>query len=136
MRVVEKYDGDYVHLSTGGKPKLNLVTFDFLAMGQRKEPKDGAEETLNEYGCGSCGPRGFYGSVLPHIEIEDAVAEFMRTEGAISYSDSASTVTSTIPAFAKKGDLLVIDDGVHEPVLVRGGRALHPPQPGWDVGPV
>ena len=36
---------------------------------------------------------------------------------AISYSDSASTVTSVIPAFAKKGDLLIVDEAVSEPVL-------------------
>ena len=37
-------------------------------------------------------------------------------QGAISYSDSASAVSSTIPAFAKKGDLLIIDSSVHEPI--------------------
>lgn len=46
--------------------------------------------TLNEYGCGSCGPRGFYGSVMPHLEVEAAVASFMGTESAIAYSDTAS----------------------------------------------
>mmetsp|Transcript_36757 Transcript_36757/g.98634 ORF Transcript_36757/g.98634 Transcript_36757/m.98634 type:complete len:349 (+) Transcript_36757:233-1279(+) len=53
---------------------------------------------------------------MPHIEIENNVKEFMGTEGAISYSDSASAVSSTIPAFAKKGDLLIIDSSVHEPI--------------------
>jgi serine palmitoyltransferase len=36
---------------------------------------------------------------------------------AISYSDSASTVSSAIPAFSKKGDLLIVDEAVCEPVL-------------------
>ena len=38
-------------------------------------------------------------------------------QDAISYSDSASTVSSAIPAFAKKGDLLLVDEAVCEPVL-------------------
>lgn len=33
----------------------------------------------------------------------------MGTEEAISYSDSAVTISSAIPAFAKKGDLTVVD---------------------------
>lgn len=33
----------------------------------------------------------------------------MGTEEALSYSDSATTISSTIPAFAKKGDLTVVD---------------------------
>jgi serine palmitoyltransferase len=68
------------------------------------------------YGCGSCGPRGFYGSVMPHIEIENAIASFMGTEAAISYSDSASCESSTVPAFAKKGDLIVADDAIHHAI--------------------
>ncbi|CAN0482205.1 unnamed protein product [Ectocarpus sp. 8 AP-2014] len=40
----------------------------------------------------------------------------MGTEEAISYSDSATTISSTIPAFAKKGDLTVVDQGVEENV--------------------
>uniref|UniRef100_A0A7S2D437 serine C-palmitoyltransferase n=1 Tax=Octactis speculum TaxID=3111310 RepID=A0A7S2D437_9STRA len=55
---------------------------------------------------------------MPHIEIEQEVASFMGTEGAISYSDTASTVTSTLPAFAKKGDLVMIDSAIHEAIQV------------------
>ncbi|CAN0432563.1 unnamed protein product, partial [Discosporangium mesarthrocarpum] len=33
----------------------------------------------------------------------------MGTDQAISYSDSATTISSTIPAFAKKGDLTIMD---------------------------
>ena len=40
----------------------------------------------------------------------------MGVPAAISYSDSASTVSSCIPAFAKKGDLILADQGVEEPV--------------------
>lgn len=53
---------------------------------------------------------------MPHIEIENAVASFMGTEAAISYSDSASCESSTVPAFAKRGDLIVADDAIHEAI--------------------
>ena len=42
-------------------------------------------------------------------QIEEEVADFMGTEEAISYSDSATTISSAIPAFAKKGDLTIVD---------------------------
>jgi len=38
----------------------------------------------------------------------------MQQAAAISYSDGASTQTSTTPAFSKKGDLVVVDGGVQE----------------------
>lgn len=53
---------------------------------------------------------------MPHIEIENAVAQFMGTEAAISYSDSSSCETSTVPAFAKRGDLVVADQDIHQAI--------------------
>ena len=70
-----------------------------------------AVATTNKYGCGSCGPRGFYdGTYDTHLHLERAIADFMGCESAILYSDGASTVSSTIAAFCKRGDLVVVDE--------------------------
>lgn len=109
------------------KTVLNFATYDFLGMassclttdsdGPGVAVKNAAREALGHYGCGSCGPRGFYGTIDVHLDLEDAISKFTGTEGAIMYSDGASTVSSTVAAFAKRGDLLVVDDGVYEPLL-------------------
>jgi serine palmitoyltransferase len=96
---------------------LNMATLDFLGMGGSPEVKEAADAALDRYGCGSCGPRGFYGTVDVHLRLEERMAEFWGTEGAILYSDGASTVSSTIAAFCKRGDLLVVDDAVSEPLV-------------------
>lgn len=114
--VVEEFDGAYLRVEGFSKPMLNMANFDFLGMGQRKELKEAAVQALDKYGCGSCGPRGFYGTIDVHMKIEEEIAAFMGTEEAISYSDSATTISSAIPAFAKKGDLTVVDQGVEENV--------------------
>jgi serine palmitoyltransferase len=95
--VVEKYVGSNEVVVKGSRsPKLNLLSFDFLGMGSRKELKAAAKATLEEYGCGSCGPRGFYGSVMPHLEVEDAVAAFVGTPAGISYVTTTTLVQYTI----------------------------------------
>lgn len=96
---------------------LNFATHDFLSMSANPIVKEASRAALNKYGCGSCGPRGFYGTIDVHLELEAAMAKFTGTEGAIMYSDGASTVSSTIAAFSKRGDLLVVDDGVYEPLV-------------------
>jgi serine palmitoyltransferase len=106
---------------------LNFATHDFLGMssstldetenGPGVAVKNASREALGHYGCGSCGPRGFYGTIDVHLDLEDAISKYTQTEGAIMYSDGASTVSSTIAAFAKRGDLLVVDDGVYEPIV-------------------
>ena len=79
--------------------------------------KIASTEALNKYGCGSCGPRGFYGTMDVHLQVEQEFSRFVKTDGAIMYSDGASTCSSTIAAFAKRGDLLVVDEGIYEPLL-------------------
>jgi len=120
--VVVKVDGNYVTLDSSSRKLLNLTTFDFLGMSQLKEVKDASKAALDHYGCGSCGPRGFYGTIDKHLDMEREIAKFMGVEEAISYSDGASTVYSSIAAFAKRGDLLIVDDAVNE--SIRTGLTL------------
>lgn len=94
---------------------LNMASYDFLGMGSSNQKiKDVSKAALTTYGCGSCGPRGFYGTIDVHLDLERQIAKFCQTDDAIMYSDGASAATSAVAAFAKRGDLLVVDEGVYE----------------------
>eukprot|EP00527_Entomoneis_sp_CCMP2396_P004946 CAMPEP_0198142298 /NCGR_PEP_ID=MMETSP1443-20131203/5120_1 /TAXON_ID=186043 /ORGANISM="Entomoneis sp., Strain CCMP2396" /LENGTH=533 /DNA_ID=CAMNT_0043805269 /DNA_START=120 /DNA_END=1718 /DNA_ORIENTATION=- len=96
---------------------LNFATYDYLGMSSNQPTvRQAADEALNVYGCGSCGPRGFYGTIDVHLKLEQEFAKFLKVDGAILYSDGASTCSSTIAAFAKRGDLIVADEGIYEPL--------------------
>ena len=41
-----------------------------------------------------------------HLELEERLAKFMRTEEAILYSYGFSTIASVIPAYSKRGDVI------------------------------
>ena len=36
--------------------------------------------TIKKYGLGACGPRGFYGTIDVHLELEERLARFMGTQ--------------------------------------------------------
>jgi serine palmitoyltransferase len=95
---------------------MNFCNFDFLGLQTSDVIRDASTAALNKYGCGSCGPRGFYGTIDTHLQLEDAISTFTHTDNAIMYSDGASTCSSTVAAFAKRGDVLVVDEGVYEPI--------------------
>ena len=95
---------------------LNFGNFDFLGLQTSEDLRGASTDALNHYGCGSCGPRGFYGTIDAHLDLEDEISRFCRTEQAILYSDGASACTSAVAAFAKRGDVLVVDEGVYEPL--------------------
>ena len=48
-----------------------------------------------------------------HIQLEQDIADFLGTESAIIYSQAFSTISSVIPAFCKRGDIIVADRGVN-----------------------
>lgn len=111
---MESIQGNYLTLKGIQDPVLNLTTTDFIGAGQQPGIKEAAEATLHKYGCGSCGPRGFYGTLDVHLDLEREIAKWTRTEEAIYYSDGASAVSSTIPAFSKKGDLILMDEACND----------------------
>lgn len=43
-----------------------------------------------------------------HLELEERLAQFMRTEAAVVYSYGFSTIASAIPAYAKRGDIVFV----------------------------
>jgi serine palmitoyltransferase len=125
MTVVNGIGGDknrYLDIQGIKKTVLNVSSYDYLGLSASDAVKARVGAALNKYGCGSCGPRGFYGTIDVHLQFEEAISKFMGTEEAIAYSDSASGVTSTVSAFAKRGDLLLMDEGCHE--AIRTGANL------------
>ena len=49
-------------------------------MSRLESIKEVAQAALDKYGCGSCGPRGFYGTIDVHLKIEEEIAKFLGTE--------------------------------------------------------
>lgn len=99
---------------TGTLPRrvLNLASFNFTGMLEAPEIEAQARTILREYGVGSCSPPGFYGTSDMHIKLESRVATFFRKDSCIVYSQGFSTTSSVIPAFCKRGDVIVADEGV------------------------
>lgn len=121
--IVEGTPGTHIKLQGFAKPLVNLATFDFLGMGSRPELKEVAVKALTKYGCGSCGPRGFYGTIDVHEILEKDIAQMMGTTDSITFSDTEATSSSVLPAFAKRGDLIVMDDGCNDSILVGANLA-------------
>jgi serine palmitoyltransferase len=48
-----------------------------------------------------------------HMQLEKDIADFLGTESAIIYSQAFATISSVIPAFCKRGDIIVADRGIN-----------------------
>ncbi|EHA48524.1 hypothetical protein MCOR27_006488 [Pyricularia oryzae] len=101
---------------TGPKTKLasgrtvtNLSTYNYYNFNANEQIKEKAIQTLRTYGVGPCGPPQFYGTQDVHMKTEADIAAYIGTEGCIIYAHAFSAVTSVIPSFCKRGDVIIAD---------------------------
>nr|XP_058927022.1 serine palmitoyltransferase 1 isoform X2 [Kogia breviceps] len=97
------------NIVVNGKDCINFASFNFLGLLDNPRLKAAALASLKKYGVGTCGPRGFYGTFDVHLDLEDRLAKFMKTEEAIIYSYGFATIASAIPAYSKRGDIVFVD---------------------------
>eukprot|EP01118_Nematostelium_gracile_P000496 TRINITY_DN10562_c0_g1_i1.p1 TRINITY_DN10562_c0_g1~~TRINITY_DN10562_c0_g1_i1.p1 ORF type:complete len:356 (+),score=93.82 TRINITY_DN10562_c0_g1_i1:44-1111(+) len=110
------------HVTIDGKQALNLARTNFLGMICHPKVEEAATNAIHKYGTGTCGPRGFYGSLDIHIDLEERIKNFLDVEDCVLYSFGFSTISSVIPAFSSRGDILVVDKG--SPYSIQSGAKI------------
>eukprot|EP00761_Pharyngomonas_kirbyi_P012520 gb/GECH01012547.1/.p1 GENE.gb/GECH01012547.1/~~gb/GECH01012547.1/.p1 ORF type:complete len:500 (+),score=134.55 gb/GECH01012547.1/:1-1500(+) len=102
-------------VSVRGAPAnaVNLASLNLLGLASHPRLVNASKTAIRKYGVGSCGPRGFYGTIDVHVDFEQRVRRFLDAEDAILYSYGFATIASAIPTFSKRGDLLVVDESVN-----------------------
>jgi 7-keto-8-aminopelargonate synthetase-like enzyme len=101
---------------TNGRVVMNLASFNFYNFVANEALKEKAVTTLRTYGVGPCGPPNFYGTQDVHMQTETDVAAHLGVPACIIYAQAFSTITSVIPAFSKRGDIIVADRAVNYPI--------------------
>lgn len=91
----------------------NLGSYNFYNFNANEQIKEKAIQVLRTYGVGPCGPPQFYGTQDVHMKTEADIASYIGTEGCIVYAQAFSTISSVIPAFCKRGDVIVADRAVN-----------------------
>lgn len=95
---------------------LNLASSNGLGLAGSATARDACATVIDRFGCGACGPRGFYGTVDVHLTLERRLAKWLDCEDAILYSYDVATSTSVVPAFAKKQDVMLVSSSASWPV--------------------
>lgn len=113
------------------RPSCDLRQMDPLGLTLR--PLGAAQEAtfaaMKRYGFGACGPRGFYGGTLPHLQLETAIAKFLGHEAAILYSAGVLTTSSVLSSLIQPGDHVIVDTEVN--LGIRTGLRLCKAEVTW-----
>ncbi|HUA68019.1 MAG TPA: 8-amino-7-oxononanoate synthase [Candidatus Saccharimonadales bacterium] len=100
-------------IQIGGQTLLNFSSNDYLGLANEPLLKEAAIKAVEKYGIGSGASRLICGSLAPHHELEDALANFKGTEAALAFSSGYATAVGTICALFGRDDVIIIDKLVH-----------------------
>ena len=104
-------------IEIGGQTLLNFSSNDYLGLANDPTLKHAAIEAVERFGTGCGASRLICGSVAPHHELEEALAEFKAVEAALTFSTGYAAAVGTISALLGKEDVVVIDKLVHASIV-------------------
>jgi 8-amino-7-oxononanoate synthase len=104
-----------------GKKLLNFASNDYLGLATETALRTAAKEAIDQYGVGSGASRLVCGTLSPHMRLEERLAEFKRTEAALTFSSGYATAVGTLGALARKDDVIILDKLCHAS-LIDGAR--------------
>jgi glycine C-acetyltransferase/8-amino-7-oxononanoate synthase len=104
-------------VEVAGRQILLLASNDYLGLAMHPEVVQSAIEATQRFGAGSGAARLISGSLPPHQELESALAQFKRTEAALTFSSGYLANIGTIPALIGQGGLILADRLSHASLI-------------------
>ena len=115
LRRIDSPQGRQIEID--GRKLLNFSSNDYLGLAGHPLLKEATIKCVERYGCGSGASRLICGSLAPHHELEEALAEFKQVEAALSFSSGYAAALGTICAVVGKDDIVVLDKLVHASIV-------------------
>ena len=108
-------------LRINGRPVVNFASNDYLGLACDEELMEAAREATTRYGTGAGSSRLISGSLSPHLDLEEHIAEWKGVEAALSFSSGYATAVGSLGALLGKGDVIILDKLCHAS-LIDGAR--------------
>jgi 8-amino-7-oxononanoate synthase len=114
MRMVSGPQGPRVVLD--GKPVLLLCSDNHLGLADHPRVREAAADAAMRWGAGAGAPRMASGTMTLHRRLEERLADFLGTEGALLFGSGYLANLGIIPALAERGEIVFADSLGHASV--------------------
>ncbi len=115
LRAIDSPQG--VRIRFAGRELLNFSSNDYLGLANHPAVVDAAKRALDQYGAGSGASRLICGSLRPHHELEEALAQFKGTAAALSFSSGYSAALGVLGVLLGKDDIVIVDRLIHASIV-------------------
>jgi 8-amino-7-oxononanoate synthase len=100
-----------------GTVLTSFANYDYLGISDHPAIKDAAHAALDRIGVGALGSRLVGGERLIHGAFEEALAEFVGSESALTLVSGYLTNLTTISSLLSKRDLILYDELSHNSIM-------------------
>jgi 8-amino-7-oxononanoate synthase len=115
FKVVETEQGSEAVVD--GRKMIMVGSNNYLGLTSHPKVKEAVIKAVKRYGTGCTGSRYLNGTLSIHVEAEERLAHFMRSEAALLFSTGYQTNLGTISALVGKGDFVITDRLDHASIL-------------------
>ena len=104
-----------------GRQLVNFSSNDYLGLATEPALREAAKQAIDQYGVGAGASRLITGTLSPHLRLEEKLAEWKRTEAALTFSSGYAAAVGTLGALLHKDDVVILDKLCHAS-LIDGAR--------------
>ena len=100
-----------------GKEVVVLCSNDYLGLANHPAVKEAAARAIGDHGTGAGASRLVAGTMELHMELEDRLSAFKKTEAALLFNSGWHANTGCIPALVSRGDDIFCDKLSHASII-------------------
>jgi len=115
FRVIQSEQDTEVFI--GGKPVLMFGSNSYLGLTNHPRVKEAAKAAVDRYGSGCAGSRFLNGTLSIHIELEEALAEYLKRDAVLLYSTGFQANLGALAPLIGRQDYIFIDERVHASII-------------------
>lgn len=111
FRAIEANEGPVVQIE--GRKIIMAGSNNYLGLTGDPRVKEASIKAVEKYGTGCSGSRYLTGTLDLHIELEERLAKFFKTEAVLLFSTGYQSAQGVIPTLVQRGDYVISDKDNH-----------------------
>lgn len=100
-----------------GKRVINLASNNYLGLTTHPKLSEAALAATKKYGVGSGAVRTVSGTMSIHMELEEKIARFKKTEACVVFQSGFAANAGTVSAILGKDDFIISDELNHASII-------------------
>jgi len=100
-----------------GKEVINLSSNNYLGLTTHPKLRRAAIDAIRKYGVGSGAVRTIAGTMKMHMDLEEQIARFKKSEACVVFQSGFTANAGTVSAILGKEDLIISDELNHASII-------------------